>query len=216
MSDDPLSTEDLALLLISDGGGLITPDADAELVLAGALLGDLTDAGLIEVRDDEVPDDQAADGRRRSRITRLGGTPPNDPLLADAWKRVDQRRPRAALRRLADELGELLWPRLAERGLISGKLRPFRRPQIMLARAEARDAVRDRLRRVLLDGADPDRETLRVIWLFDACANLAKALPGQDRGAIRLRKRTLPPAGWVERAVRRELEALHTSTTPAE
>lgn len=201
---DLLRVEELALLMIRDSGRLVAQGSEADLVLAGALLAELEAEGHADLRPQtERADDDTVIGRR-NRVRPIGGEPPGDPLLADAYAKASERRKGSALRRVAKGVRGRVYARLAERELVSVSKGLLTRSYRVLDTA-AVDEVRARFHAILVEGFDPDPRTVSEIWLFDACAGLAKALPGCDRGTIRQNRKRLPAPGWAEQQAKTEI-----------
>lgn len=199
-----LRVEELAMMMIRDSGRLVAQGSEADLVLAGALLADLEAEGHADLRPEtERADDDSVIGRR-NRVRAIGGEPPADPLLADAYAKASERRKGSALRRIAKGVRGRVYARLAEREMVSVSKGLLTRSYRVLDTA-AVDEVRSRFHAILVEGFDPDPRTVSEIWLFDACAGLAKALPGCDRGTIRQNRKRLPAPGWVEQQTKSEI-----------
>ena len=208
-----LRVEELALLLIRDSGRLVASGSETDLVLAGALLAELEAEGHADLRlQTERADDDSVIGRR-NRVRPIGGEPPADPLLADAYAKASERRKGSALRRVAKGLRGRVYARLAERELVSVSKGLLTRSYRVLDTAVLEE-VRGRFHAILIDGFDPDPRTVSEIWLFDACAGLAKALPGCDRGTIRQNRNRLPKPNWVEKQTKSEIAADRSAANP--
>lgn len=201
-----LRAEELALLMIRDNGRLSGQGSEVDLVLAGGLLADLESEGHADLRPQtERAGDDSLVGRR-NRVRPIGGEPPGDPLLADAYAKASERRKGSALRRVAKGARGRVYARLAERELVSVSKGLLTRSYRVLDPSVVTE-VRDRFRAALVNGLPVDPRTVSEIWLFNACASLGKALPGADRGTIRQNRKRLPKPGWVEQQVKAEIAA---------
>lgn len=209
-----LRAEELAVLLIRDNGRLVTSSSEVDLVLAGALLADLDSEGHADVRAQTERDDDDAVIGRRNRVRSLGMEPPGDPLLADAFTKINERRKGNAIRRVSKGARGRVYARLAERELVSVTKGLLSRTYTVLD-VGLRNEIRHRFHQVLVNGLSVDPRTLSEIWLFDACASLGKALPGADRGTIRQNRERLPEPGWVEKQTRTEINSVRAASASA-
>lgn len=157
---DLLIVDDFMLLLLDDESGTPAGAGTLHYSLGGALLVDLALAGRITMEP--------------KGVTVVDGPPLEDPLLDDALAEVAEKRrsANALIFILGQGLTERVTERLVERGLIRRETRKF----LGLFRSTAWPAddvrheaeLRERLKRVLVDGEQPDARTAAIISLLNA------------------------------------------------
>jgi len=79
----------------------------------------------------------------------------------------------------------------------------------------AEQAVRDRLREVLVDGAEPDARTAALVGVLGAVDLVPKLMPDQDRKQLRRRVEQIGDGDWAGRAVKDSVEAVLSAVLTA-
>lgn len=209
-----LIAEDVLLLLLDDSGAW-TAD-NRKPALAGAVLAELSLAGAIEIETE-------GGLWKRTRVVVTDPAKVTDPVLAGALTQIGSkpRSPQELVSRLGRDLPEALCSRLVERGVLhredSKVLGLFGRTRWPEADARHEDELRARLRRVLVDGEDPDQRSGTVIAVLSAIGVAHKVL---DRGPMSVkefkkRAEQIAEAGWATEAVRKVLEAANVAIVAA-
>ncbi|MGD7705850.1 GOLPH3/VPS74 family protein [Microlunatus sp. Y2014] len=158
---DLLRAEELALLLVRAKGGWQASKYDVADILAGALLGELADEEHIDRRV------SADDFWGRRRVHTDGWEPPTDPSLARVWHVADQGKGATTVQMAVAKfaLDEVVG-RLQARELVSVTKRSVLGDKVELMDTTARDAVRTRLRAIILDGVEPTDRDRSQLWLL--------------------------------------------------
>lgn len=157
---DLLIVEDFMLLLLDDDSGSPAGAGTLHYSLGGALLVDLALQGRIEIDS--------------KGVTVVPASPPTDPLLADALEKIGEKRrgTHALLFVLGQELSDKVTERLLERGLVRREqrkvLRLFRTTTWPADDVRHEDDLRAQLKRVLVDGEQPDARAAAIIALLNA------------------------------------------------
>ncbi|MBM2619594.1 GPP34 family phosphoprotein [Actinoplanes sp. LDG1-06] len=213
-----LVVEDLMLLLLDDETG--TPAAAGTLpyTLGGAVLVELALLGRIEA--------DSAQGLNGPKVYAVGDGPLEDPLLQEAYDKVAEK-PRGA-QTLLLTIGSKLWDpvveRLIERGLIRREkkrvLGLFKMTMLPAADTEYEAALRDRIRAVLVDGAEPDPRTAALIALLSSSGALPQLRPQLAwSSAVIKRAKELEQGNWgavaLDTVVTRTAAAIAVSTAVA-
>lgn len=219
MADDMLVVEDLMLLMMDDETGVPAGAGTLFYVLGGAVLVDLALTGRATVADE---------GSWRKDLTvAAAGEGPVDPLLQPAYDRIAEK-PRGVQGLLA-AVGPALQKPVTERLLERGEIREEQRKVLGLFRTTRHpDAgtgheagVRERIRAVLEDGAEPDARTAALIALLSASGTLSYLRPPVARwsSAVATRAQELEQGSWgataVASAVQRTVAAITASTVVA-
>ncbi|WP_116948530.1 GOLPH3/VPS74 family protein [Jiangella endophytica] len=169
---DLLIVDDFMLLLLDDESGSPAGAGTLHYSLGGALLVDLALAGRITIES--------------KGVTVVDGPPLDDPLLDDALAKVAEKRrgTHALLFVLGQGLSDRVTERLVERGLIRRETRKFLglfRTTTWPADDVRHEAeLRERLRRVLVGGEQPDARTAAIIALLNAINVLHIVVSGPD------------------------------------
>jgi len=209
---EPLLVEDVLLLLFQPDSGSIAGENILFYVLAGAVLGDLTLQGWIEVR---------REGVLTNRVHALHGATVPDELLAAGLTYIEEK-PRdvqTVLAAIGPELRAPVLDRLVERGDIVSErgtvLGIFPVTKLSLG-SDRRAALVRKVRAVLTDGETPDVRTAASISLLSASGTL----PQFDReipwtGDVYTRAKAIERGDWgaaaASEAVARTMSAILTN-----
>lgn len=211
-----LIVEDLALLLHDDDSGKGIVDRNTlGLVLAGAVLVDLAAAGHLRTAED------GEDVKEGRLVVETDGST-GDDLLDDALAIVrtkEGKKPKATLEKLRKGLRE----RVLERLVAAGELRRDEQTTLKVlstVRWPAGDGHReDEIRRdidaVLLRGAEPDERSAALIGLLVAVDAAAKAVPSDDKRALKKRAKEISEGDWASAAVRGAVQDVQTAVMTA-
>lgn len=206
MTDDPqvedvLVVEDLMLLLMDDSSGAIAGAGTLHYTLGGAVLMDLALRGAVEL-------EKGSGLLGGDKVRAVPDAVPEDPLLRAAHEKVSVKT-RAVLSAVLDVGGDLRRPvleRLAERGLVREEKRkmlgfiPTTRMPIADGRHE--EALRERVRAALQDGAEVDAHTAAVIGLVSASGTLPSLHPNPRwSGEVYTRGKEFEQGHWGSAAV---------------
>ncbi|MFF5076027.1 GPP34 family phosphoprotein [Actinoplanes sp. NPDC000266] len=207
-----LLVEDLMLLLLDDETG--TPAAAGTLpyALGGAVLVELALLGRV-----------GTDGRK---VYATGEGPLGDPLLQEAYDKVAEK-PRGA-QTLLLSIGGKLWDPVVDRLIGHGLIRRekkrvlglFKMTMLPATESGHEPAVRDRIRGVLVDGAQPDARTAALIALLSSSGALPMLRPQLAWSSpVIKRAKELEQGHWgaeaVNTAVTRTAAAIAASTAAA-
>jgi hypothetical protein len=191
-----LLAEELLLLLLDDEKGTVSATA-ANAGLAGALLLDLVEAG-----------------RLNEDLSRIGSEP-SEPALAAAWRAIDEPKP---AKHWVSKLPGRLKPikgTIAD-GLVARGVLDERRHKTLGLFSSTRypeldpgpeTELRARLRRVLVDGAEPDPRTVSLLGLLVPLDLVKRVVSRGERKAAVARAKALAERGAVGDAVGAAVEA---------
>ncbi|MEU8419704.1 GPP34 family phosphoprotein [Micromonospora sp. NPDC048835] len=164
-SDTPTLVEDLLLLLFQPASGTIAGENTLFYVLGGAVLADLALGGHLSTTD-------------RGRVSSVADHPPTDDLLRSAWNYLAEK-PRGvqtALAAIGPPLRGPVLERLIARGDIDQEPRRvlglFRTTALRDGRTERRARLLADVRRVLVDGAEPQARVAALAALLSASGTL--------------------------------------------
>ncbi|RAO20797.1 GOLPH3/VPS74 family protein [Micromonospora noduli] len=164
-SDAPTVVEDLLLLLFQPRSGTIAGENTLFYVLGGAVLADLALGDHLTTTD-------------RERLRSVSGHPPSDGLLRPAWDYLAEK-PRGvqtALAAIGPALRKPVLERLIARGDIDQEPRKvlglFRTTALLEGRTERRARLLADVRRVLVDGAEPQARVAALAALLSASGTL--------------------------------------------
>ncbi|MCX5115569.1 GPP34 family phosphoprotein [Micromonospora sp. NBC_00362] len=164
-SDAPTVVEDLLLLLFQPRSGTIAGENTLFYVLGGAVLADLALGDHLTTAD-------------RGRLRSVAGHPPTDGLLGPAWDYLAEK-PRGvqtALAAIGPALRQPVLERLIARGDIDQEPRKvlglFRTTALREGRTERRARLLADVRRVLVDGAEPQARVAALAALLSASGTL--------------------------------------------
>ena len=201
MRNETLIVEDLLLLMLDDETGTPSGAGTLHYTLGGAVLVELALLGRVEI-------EEGRGGLNGPRIHAAGDGPLTDPLLQSAFDKVAER-PRA-VQTLILEIGSGLWrplvDRLIERGLIRREkkrvLGIFRMNMLPADDTGHETRLRQEIRAVLEDGAEPGTRTAAVIALLSASGTLPMLRPPLPwSGKIHKRAKELEEGNWGAAAV---------------
>lgn len=213
-----LLAEDLLLLMVDDESGRVLLDGTRlDVALGGAVLLELALAERVSV-------EKGHGLFARAKVVALDPSPPSDTLLAEALAVVQSkpRTPQDLVTRLGKGVRPRLLGRLEDRGVLhrqQGKvLGLFPRNRWPSDDVRHEDALRDRLRGVLVTGLSVDERTSALIALLSAVDKAHTVVPGLDRRQRRTAKaraKQLAKGAWAADAVRRAIEATVAATAAA-
>ena len=196
--------DDLLLVLLDPESG--KPRTDGTKLaygLAGALLLELALAGRVDVVGPKPS---------KAEVVVRDHTPLQDEVLADALRRVAEKRRRAE--RLVPALAKGLRDRLLERAEQRGDLRrervALRRDRWPAANQARRRALGARLHDVLVTGISPDPHTAALVALLaaiDAAPSVVDTPDRAARKAVSRRAAELSDGAWAAESVRRAVAA---------
>lgn len=203
--------EDLVVLLHDPETGRPTVDSvSLDRAVGGALLLDLS---LVE----RVTAD--SDGAR-AKLSVIEGKPIGDALLDDALGRLtgDPVRAQRAVERLSKKTRGAVLDRLVERGVLrkeeSRRLGIFPSTAYPVADKEPGAALRAQLKRVLLEGADPDQRLACLVSLLHAVKAEHRVVDGPRR-ELRKRAAEVAEGEWAGAAVRKAVQSVQMSVAAA-
>ncbi|WP_116948723.1 GOLPH3/VPS74 family protein [Jiangella endophytica] len=211
-----LIAEDLLLIAYDDETGKSLIDGTRlEYGLAGALLLELSVLGKVSVAG---PGEQV----KRDRLVVRDAGPVGDDVLDHALAELaddEGKKPKNVLGSLRKGLRDRLLRRLADRGLLrqeSGTvLGIFPTTRWPAADASHEAAVRQRLRDVLVTGLEPDSRTAALVSLLLAVDGLRKAVPADDRRAVKRRAKEISEGDWAADAVKKAVQEVQAAVTAA-
>lgn len=164
-SHTPTLVEDLLLLLFQPRSGTIAGENTLFYVLGGAVLADLALGDHLTTTD-------------RGRVSSVANHPPSDSLLRPAWDYLAEK-PRGvqtALAAIGPVLRGPVLERLIARGDIDQEPRKvlglFRTTALRDGRTERRARLLADVRRVLVDGAEPQARVAALAALLSASGTL--------------------------------------------
>ncbi|MFJ1802802.1 GPP34 family phosphoprotein [Streptomyces sp. NPDC088180] len=219
--NETLIVEDLTLLMMDDASGAIAGAGTLYYTLGGAVLVELGLGG--HTRADE--DDQGLNG---VKVHAVAGRAPSDPLLRAAHAKVGERV--RGVQTLLIEIGtgvvtrEAVLDRLVERGVLRQETRKtlglFRTTSTTVADTGYKKALVEKVRAVLIDGAEPDARTAALVGLLSASGTLPtlhRSVPWS--GEVYKRAKELEQSSWgaeaVNAAVMRTVAAISAGTVVA-
>ncbi|SDT53436.1 GOLPH3/VPS74 family protein [Actinoplanes derwentensis] len=210
-----LLVEDLLLLLMDDETGTPAGAGTLPYTLGGAVLVELALLGRV--------DTTGAGGFSGEKVIAVEGEPLADPLLRQAYEKVAEK-PRG-VQTLLLQIGGNLWndvvDRLVGQGLVRRESRKvlglFRTTRLPAADGQREQETRDRIRAVLVDGAEPDTRTAALIALLSASGALPALRPQLAWSTpVIKRAKELEQGNWgasaVNTAVARTAAAIATSS----
>lgn len=210
-----LIAEDLVLLVFDDEKGKpISGASNLEYALAGALLIELATLGRVDVTT----------GEKKSGRLALGDTSPTgQPVLDDALAKLskyDGRKPKDVIGPLAGgNLSGRLLDGLAERGVLRKEKEKvfglFPVTSWPAADSKHEEEVRSGLRRVLVDGQEPNEREAALISLLSAMDFAAKVVDGPDVKAIKKRAKDIAEGNWASTAMRKAVEEVTSAVMVA-
>ncbi|AWL88339.1 GPP34 family phosphoprotein [Streptomyces griseus] len=219
--NDLLIVEDLTLLMMDDASGAIAGAGTLYYTLGGALLVELGLGGHIRADENDT-------GLNGVKVHAVAGRTPSDPLLRAAHAKVGERV--HGVQTLLIEIGtgvgkrEAVLDRLVERGLLRQETKKtlglFRTTSISVADTGYKKALVEKVRAVLVDGAEPDDRTAALAGLLSASGTLPtlhRSIPWS--GKVYQRAKELERSSWgaeaVNAAVLRTVAAVAAGTAVA-
>ena len=205
-----LIAEDLLLLLLDDEEGRaelrVRPAMD--YALAGALLAELSLAGVIDLADPK--------GRfKAGEVTVADANAVTDPILRDAVATISEkgRSAQSIIFKLTKGLRDRLLERLSAAGMVERHkdrfLLVFERTRWPAVDASHEAEVREAIEAALFDGATPDGRTGVLIALLNEGKQTHRLFRrdgvGDDR--VKARAAEIAEGGWASEAVKKALAA---------
>ncbi|MGH3490208.1 MAG: GOLPH3/VPS74 family protein [Actinopolymorphaceae bacterium] len=212
-----LLAEDLLLLLVDDATGKpLTDGTKLDHAIAGAVLLELALQGKVDVTATRE------ENRRKGRLVVRDPSPTGEAILDEALTLVADKqgkKPESVIGALKKGLRERLLSGLAERGILrreEGKILGIF-PTTKWGAEDSRheDALRSRLRGVLVSGLTPDNRSGALISLLSAIDVVPKIVESPDRRAVKRRAKEVAEGAWAADAVRRAVEAVNAATVAA-
>lgn len=215
-----LIAEDLLLLLTDDTSGrLAVPAAQADAGLGGANLVELTLLRKVDLTGEH-------DAAKPGRLIVRDPSPAGDEILDAALQTVIAQqgaKPAAVIRPLGKNLRQMLYERLASRGVLRAEegrvlgVFPVHRWPAQDASHEAQ--VRGLLSDVLLQRATPDARSAALIALAHAlrCEHeiVDPAQGGLSRRELRARAGQVASGSWASEAVRKVIDDMTAAVVAA-
>ncbi len=209
-----LLCEETLLIALDDDSGRDRSRWGSDAGLAGAVLLDLADRGLL---------DADADGKLVAR-----GEPgaAGHPLLEDALAEIRDGDKQRSARRWVDRLPRALKPlrgrvadSLVERGILREEharaLGLFARTRFPTADPAPEQELRDRLRAILVEGREPDQHEALLIGLLDPLELIGSLVERSERRAARRRAKQVAELGLAGTAVRDAVRAVQGAVVAA-
>jgi hypothetical protein len=190
-----LLAEDLQLLVL-DGETGWTMVGDVNIGLAGAVLIELADLGLVDV-----------DSAYRGRVVLLPAPLPTHPLLVEALRRVkakEGRRPSTVMRTLARGLRAQVADNLVNAGIVDRAeyrvlgLFPLR--YLPVRDVAYVSALKEHVAAVLVE-AEPDERTCTLICLLSSFNALTRVIDVPNLRAVKRRARQIFSGEWEASAL---------------
>ncbi|MGH3434645.1 MAG: GOLPH3/VPS74 family protein [Thermocrispum sp.] len=200
-----LLAEELLLLAYDDDTGRQEWASNLDFALAGAVLIELADLGLVEV-----------DGEgRKARLAVRDTRPTGHPVL-DEWQtkvaEQEGRKPKDTVGKLTSKLRERLLANLAERGILRKEQNKVL-GLFPITRWPAQDSaheqqLRSALHEALVGGVDPQPRVGALIALLQAIDAVAKVVDHADRKLARERAKRIAEGNWASDATRKAVEEM--------
>ena len=207
-----IAEEFLLLCLDDETGKKLVGTERIDPALGGALLAELA---LME-RIGVTPE---SDGwTRRGRVSIVSDKPTDDPeldralgfLVEHEGRKVKDLVSGMSLRPLTKGLRDRLLARLAAAGVLTEEkasvLAVFPTTRWPTADPGPEGEVRSRLRSALVDGLTPTERTVPLVALLQATDLLVKAVPSEDKLALKARAKRLSDGDWAAKAVKQAIE----------
>lgn len=219
MQNETLIVEDLTLLMFDDDSGAIAGSGTLFYTLGGAVLVELGLGGHVTVDENDA-------GLNGLKVHAVPGDPLPDPVLRAAHEKVAGRK--RGVQTLLIEIGtgmrETVLDRLVERGMLRQETRKtlglFRTTATIAGDTGHKKALMEKVRAVLIDGAEPDTRTTALIGLLSASGTLPslhRSVPWS--GKVYQRAKELEQSSWgaeaVNAAVMRTVSAVSVGTVIA-
>lgn len=203
--------EELLLLAYDDAGSMKADGSAVDLVLAGALLMELTLAQRVDIVD--------------KHVVVTDPTPTGDPFVDDALAAIGadgrHRKPKDWVSRLSKGLRGRLLDRMVaanvlrrDRDKVLWVFPRTRYPSTTGAEPDVEIRTRGRLR-AAVDGGPADPRTGALCALVKAAGLEGNAFPGRPRKEVRARLREVAAASWPADAVRTAIEEVEAAVLAA-
>lgn len=205
-----LIAEEFLLLVTSPEGKWLAASDAVALALAGGLLAELALQGKVAVD-------------HRDRIAVVDRSSPGDLVLADAlstFAEEEGKKPGAALGAVAKGLGDKLYDRLIEAGVVEvHKVRLLPVRHFPLRDPAVRQRTWDDVAAVLHGDRTPESRTGTLLGLTVASGALTRVFPpagfGLSKRDLESRARELAESGWATDAVGRAVRDAQAATMAA-
>ncbi|MFF5763901.1 GPP34 family phosphoprotein [Streptomyces tanashiensis] len=201
--------EEIMLLSLDDESGAAKERQSAAWAVAGGILLDLVLAGRVAVEEgrlrvtDPTPTETPLlDGRLR-QLAEWAGRRSRDPKVTE-WLTKDQTK---AVKATAESLCARGLVREEQRKVL-GVFPVTRYPE---ADGAAERELRDRLRAVVLDGAEPDVRTAGLVGLVHGAKLHRLAFPGVPHKEIAARLDEIAAGQWAGEGVRRAIRDMQAA-----
>jgi hypothetical protein len=212
----PLAADLLLLSHDDETGRSVLDGTSTNAALAGATVLELTLDGVLDIAG---PDGPVKEGH----LFRVSGRQASDALLEDIADVCAGKKPKDAIANIAgvtsfrDRAGRIK-EELLERLAVAGVLRQERAKVLGLFPTTRWPTVDptyeqglvERIREVLVDGAEPDERTAALISLLSAVDLAPTVLPAADKEQVRARAKQIAESDWAAAGVRRAVEAVST------
>lgn len=209
--------EDLLLLTYDDESGAADPLIDAlDQRLAGALLVELALAGRVEVTagPETRPDGAMV---KKGRVVVRDDSSTGHPALDEALRviAVTPRKAQSLIEPLSRGLRARLLTGLAERGILQRETRKVLRifPITLWPAADSthEEALIQRLRSVLVDGATPTPSDAAIIALSKGPILVHRLIAKEDRKIATARAKEVAAGDWASDATKAAIDSAHAS-----
>jgi len=205
-----LISEELLLLVTSPEGKWLAASDAVPLALAGGLLAELALQGKVTVD-------------HRERIVVVDRSSPGDLVLADALSTFagkEGKKPKDVLGTVAKGLGDRLYDRLVEAGVVEvHKVRLLPVRHFPLRDPAVRQRTWDDVAAVLRGDRSPDSRTGTLLALTVASGALSRVFPsasfGLSKRDLQNRAREATESDWATDAVGRAVRDVQAATTAA-
>ncbi|WP_051400143.1 GOLPH3/VPS74 family protein [Haloechinothrix halophila] len=204
-----LLAEDLLLLSYDDDTGRKSGVGNLDYALAGAVLIDLADLGRLDVTE-------------KGRLTVVDDAPTGQAVLDDWLGKVakyEGKKPKDAVSGLSSGLADRLLATLAERGILreeKGKVLGIFPTTRWPAEDSSHElALRERLRTVLVSGAEPDERTAPLIALLSAVDAVGEVVEKHERKDAKQRAEQIAEGDWASAATKKAVEELTAAVAAA-
>jgi len=219
--------EILFLLALDTKQGIVRPEMERSLdyALAGALLMDLAIQNRVDTDMTCIRHDPKEESRDPLLLRVVGKSPTGDGLLDEALKELqyksDPRPTREWLTHFSEE-GKMIRARVAEQLAASKvleikeekKLIFFKTRRYFLADSNGLDAIKSRMRELVLGDEIPDPREVVLVGIANSCGLFDELLSAEDLARVRPRinaLRKLDLIGQAMTQIIREIE--HTIST---